>query len=139
MQTTRYPGASEILKKLTALGFRVGMITNKTEYQAAYLMHHYFPDTDFEILWGNNGIRPLKPSPESGKLACETLGLQPEEILFVGDGDTDIKFAVNNGFVACGVKWGYRDPELLRQLGAEIVLNCFDELGDLLRTARGKE
>ena len=126
--TACYPGAKAILKKLTSRGYRVGMITNKTESQAIYLMRHYFPETEFAIIWGNNDVRPLKPSPESGALACETLGMTPEEILFVGDGDTDIKFAVNNGFVSCGVSWGYRAPELLRKLGADFIVDSFEEL-----------
>ena len=139
VQTEAYPGATELLRHLTANGYLVGMITNKSEYQAEYLMHHYFPETDFVIIWGNNGTRPLKPSPESGRLACETLGLQPEEILFVGDGDTDNKFAVNNGFVSCGVSWGYRDPSLLRQLGAGFIVDHLTEIGERLDAARGKE
>ena len=135
--TTRYPGAEAILNKLTADGYQVGMITNKTESQAAYLMRQYFPETDFAVIWGNNDVRPLKPSPESGALACETLRLLPEEILFIGDGDTDIKFAVQSGFVACGVSWGYRDPKLLRELGADFIIDSFEELGFML--AAGKE
>ena len=113
------------------------MITNKTESQAAYLMRHYFPETAFAIIWGNNDFRPLKPSPESGALACETLGLQPEVILFIGDGDTDIKFAVNSGFQSCGVSWGYRDPQLLRELGADFLIDSYDEL--LAQLDAGKE
>ena len=135
--TAPYPGAAMILEKLAAAGYQIGMITNKTESQAAYLMRHYFPETAFAIIWGNNDFRPLKPSPESGALACETLGLQPEEILFIGDGDTDIKFAVNSGFQSCGVSWGYRDPQLLRELGADFLIDSYDEL--LAQLDAGKE
>ncbi|MBR2897572.1 MAG: HAD-IA family hydrolase [Oscillospiraceae bacterium] len=135
--TAYYSGAQEILKELTEKGYRVGVITNKTQKHAEYLIWKYFPETEFEIIWGNNGVRPLKPSTESGVLACETLRLSPEEILFIGDGDTDIRFAVNNGFGACGVSWGYRDAALLRELGADVVIDDFGELGKLLNGVRG--
>ncbi len=134
--TAYYPGACEILRELAANGYRVGVVTNKTQAHAEYLVRKYFPETEFALIWGNNGVRPLKPSPESGALACSTLDLQPEEILFVGDGDTDIRFAVNNGFAACGVSWGYREAALLRELGADIVIDSFEELGALLGPVR---
>ena len=135
--TAYYPGTCEILRELTEKGYRLGVVTNKTQAHAEYLVRKYFPETEFEIIWGNNGLRPLKPSPESGALACSTLGLLPEEILFVGDGDTDIRFAVNNGFASCGVSWGYRDAALLRELGADIVIDSFEELGTQLSALRG--
>lgn len=130
--TEYYPGTREFLDFLRDSGYVTGMITNKTQETADKIVAAYFPGNDFAILWGNNGVRPLKPSPESGKLACETLGLKPEEILFVGDGDTDMEFASGAGFIACGVPWGYRSEEVLRECGADLIVNSFAELQKML-------
>lgn len=127
-----YPGAAAILRALTEGGYRVGLITNKVQENAEYLMRVNFPEMNFALIWGNNGVRPLKPSPDSGRQACRTLDLRPEEILFIGDGETDITFARNNGFTACGVTWGYRDPDILRRLGADMMIDSFDALADAL-------
>jgi len=130
--TAYYPGSQEIVDELERRGYVLGVITNKTQMTADEIMGKYFPNNHFEILWGNNGKRPLKPSLDSAKLACETLDLQPDEILFVGDGDTDMEFASKSGFVACGVTWGYRPKEVLAQYGADFLVDSFTQLGEKL-------
>ncbi len=126
--TDYFPGVREFLRALTEKGIRLAVISNKTEVTSKKIMEHYFPDFDWAFVWGNNGQRPLKPRPEAGQLACEALGLQPEEILYVGDGDTDMEFASQMGFLAAGVTWGYRDPEQLLAAGADFLVDSFAEL-----------
>ena len=126
--TEYYPGVQQFLNTMEARGYRLGVITNKTQVTAERIIGAYFPENHFEILWGNNNARPLKPSLDSARLACEELGLQPEEILFVGDGDTDMEFASRAGFIACGVTWGYRDREVLKATGAQLLVDSFDQL-----------
>ena len=130
--TAYYPGVQELLAFLQGRGLLLGVITNKTQATAERVMHHYFPDVAFDILWGNNGERPLKPSPESGALACATLGVAPDQVLFVGDGDTDMAFASTCGFIGCGVTWGYRDRATLRRCGADFLVESFTELQNML-------
>ena len=96
------------------------------------IIKHYFPEYDWEFVWGNNWQRPLKPSLEAGHLACETLGLQPDEIMYVGDGDTDMEFASKMGFIAAGVTWGYRSREQLLAAGADFLSDSFAELQNKL-------
>ena len=128
VHTDYFPGVREFLKALQEKGIRLAVISNKTERTSLKVMNHYFPDFDWAFVWGNNGIRPLKPCLEAGQLACETLGLQPEEILYVGDGDTDMEFASKMGFIAAGVTWGYRDPDQLMAAGAHFLVDSFAEL-----------
>ena len=130
--TDYFPGVYDFLRELRDRGYQIGMITNKSQATADRLMGKYFPDIPFTLLWGNNYIRPLKPSPESGELACKELGRAPEEVLFVGDGDTDMKFARNCGFIACGVTWGYRSRQTLLDFGAEMLINDISELAEKL-------
>lgn len=128
VHTDYFPGAREFLRLLAANGIRLAVISNKTEGTCKKIVEHYFPEYDWAFVWGNNGTRPLKPATEAGALACETLGLAPEEILYVGDGDTDMEFASRMGFLAVGVTWGYRDPEQLLAAGAELLVDSFEEL-----------
>ena len=128
VHTDYFPGTREFLQVLVQKGIRLAVISNKTEGTCHKVIGHYFPDFDFEFVWGRLDGRPLKPSTEAGQLACETLGLQPEEILYVGDGDTDMEFAAKMGFIAAGVTWGYRDPEQLLAAGADFLVDSFAEL-----------
>lgn len=128
VHTRYFPGVQEFLRALTEAGIRVAVISNKTEATGQKIISHYFPEVPWAFVWGNNGSRPLKPAVDAGRLACETLGLEPEEILYVGDGDTDMEFASKMGFLAAGVTWGYRSPEQLLQAGADFLSDSFPEL-----------
>ena len=128
VHTDYFPGVRAFLKALVDRGLRLAIISNKTEATSNRIIAHYFPDVPWEFVWGNNGQRPLKPSTEAGYLACETLGLKPEEIMFVGDGDTDMEFASKMGFIAAGVTWGYRDRDQILAAGADFLSDSFDEL-----------
>ena len=119
--TQVYDGVPELLHGLAARGIMLGMVTNKTEATARCVMAHYFPEVPFRFIWGNNGVRPLKPAPESGKLMLRELGLTPEQIAFTGDGDTDMAFASALGFWAFGACWGYRPRTVLAEQGADAL------------------
>ena len=45
----------------------------------------------------------------------------PEECVFIGDSDIDMKTAVNAGMYPIGVSWGYREPEVLLEAGAKYI------------------
>ncbi|HOW99825.1 MAG TPA: HAD hydrolase-like protein, partial [Deltaproteobacteria bacterium] len=57
------------------------------------------------------------------------LGVQPGEILFVGDSDVDMQTASGAGMVPVGVLWGYQSRARLLSGGAELLLQ---KPGDLL-------
>lgn len=128
VHTSYYPGVREFLQKLLENGLRLAVISNKTERTSLKVIGHYFPDIPWEFVWGNNGQRPLKPKREAGDLACEALGLAADEIMYVGDGDTDMEFASAMGFIAAGVTWGNRDADQLKAAGADFLVDSFEEL-----------
>ena len=127
-QTACFPGAQEFCRYLHERGVKIGLITNKVQPTSEVMMSHYFGGIPFDLIWGNDGKRKTKPDPESGALACVTLGVKPSDVLFVGDGDTDMAFAAKCGFTACGVSWGYRSPDVLRKYGADLIVDSFAEL-----------
>ena len=127
-KTNYFPGTKEFLDFLTQRGMKLAVISNKTEKTAQKVMDHYFADYQWEFVWGRTEGRPLKPAKEAGYLACEALSLQPDEIMYVGDGDTDMEFASNMGFIAAAVTWGYRDPDQLKAAGADFLVDSWEEL-----------
>ncbi len=128
VHTDYFPGVMECLHAMEQAGLRLAVLSNKTERTTLKIMAHYFSDMKWEFVWGNNGVRPLKPKLDAGKLACEALKLSPEEIVYVGDGDGDMEFASKMGFVAAGVTWGNRSAQQLHDAGADFLCNTFQEL-----------
>ena len=132
-KTDYFPGTKAFLDFLTQKGMKLAVISNKTETTAKKVMDHYFADYTWEFIWGRTEGRPLKPAKEAGVLACEALSLQPDEIMYVGDGDTDMEFASNMGFIAAAVTWGYRDRDQLKAAGADFFVDTWEELQEKMQ------
>ena len=130
--TQIYPGVAELLEKLQGAGYALAVLSNKTERTAQRIISHFFPQTPFRFVWGNNGVRPLKPAPDAGEALCRELGLMPEEIMYVGDGDSDMEFASKVGFFGTGVTWGYRSRKQLAENGADALMDSAEEITRLL-------
>ena len=82
------PGSIETIAELRHRGFRTGLITVCTDDVPAL-----WPETPFhglfdaEVFSCSVGLK--KPDPRIYLLACEQLGVEPEEAMFVGDGAND--------------------------------------------------
>ncbi len=129
--TDPFPGVMELMDSLKER-YVLGVLSNKTERTARKIISHYFPGDTFRLVWGNDGNRPLKPDVAAGPLLCEAMGLRPEEILFFGDGDTDMEFASGAGFFPVACSWGYRSREKLNAAGAKVIVDTAEELAALL-------
>jgi putative hydrolase of the HAD superfamily len=82
------PGALETISELRSRGLLIGLITVCTDDVPAL-----WPETEFhglfdaEVFSSSVGLR--KPDPRIYLLACEQLGVEPQEAMFVGDGAND--------------------------------------------------
>ena len=82
------PGAVETLEQLRAGGRRVGLITVCSEDVPDVWDETPFADLfDATVFSCSVGMR--KPDPRIYRLACEELGVEPDETMFVGDGAND--------------------------------------------------
>ena len=81
-------GAVETLRELRRRGLRLGLITvcsdDVPELWPRTAFHGLF---DAEVFSCSVGLR--KPDPRIYLLACEQLGVEPENAMFVGDGAND--------------------------------------------------
>lgn len=130
--TVFFPGIEEMLRSIQGR-YLLGVLSNKTEKTAKRIISHYFPADMFQLVWGNDGHRPLKPDPAAGPLLCDALGVRPEEVLFFGDGDTDMEFASRAGFLPVACSWGYRSREELERAGARFIVDHAEQLADMLK------
>ena len=130
--TKFFPGVRETISELQRRGYLLAVLSNKTETTTKKIIETYFPEGPFSIVWGNNGVRPLKPAPDAGYLLLDRLGCSPDEVFYLGDGDTDMQFAKRMGFFAAGAAWGYRPCETLLQCGADRLFETMAEILPLL-------
>lgn len=62
------------------------------------------------------------------EIVLAQFGLKREEVVFVGDGETDAAFAINAGVRGISCLWGYREKELLLEVGAREFIDRPEEL-----------
>jgi non-heme chloroperoxidase len=87
---TPRPVMLEAIRRLRAKGFRVAALTNnwRTETDAASSLQAHF---DVVVESAKEGLR--KPDPRIYRLACERLGVAPEEAVFLDDIGLNLKSA----------------------------------------------
>ena len=69
-------------------------------------------------------------------LIAEEFKLKPEEIMYLGDTDTDMKTGKNAGMFTVGVLWGFRDMEELLKNGADALVSKPSDIKGLLEFQR---
>ena len=66
--------------------------------------------------------------PEMVVEAMYACGVELNKTVLVGDTIYDAQCATNAGISFIGVSWGYNSSEILKQNGANMVINNFSEL-----------
>lgn len=120
-QTRLYDGIAEVINTFAAKGMKLAILSNKTEATAQKIAAHFFPEGQFEAVFGRVPDRPLKPHPDAAVPVLQALGLSVEEIAYVGDSNTDILFARAVGMLPIATPWGYRSREELVEAGAQLI------------------
>ncbi len=120
--TRPYPGIRELLAELARRDIPRAVVTNKPHRFAEECIHHFFPDTPFQMIRGQKDHLPRKPDPATALEAADNLRVAPEECLFIGDSNVDMTTAIAAGMVPVGVAWGFRSVAELIGAGASRIV-----------------
>lgn len=127
-----FGGEDRLLTRLKESGVKVAIITNKPHRATLNVYDKFFKKYSFFFVQGQCEGAALKPDPEVVLRAITLSGFDKSECLFVGDGETDIQVAKNAGVDCASVLWGYRSRAQLEAAGAELFVESFDELGQII-------
>ncbi|TFF27776.1 phosphoglycolate phosphatase [Jiella endophytica] len=133
--TTLYSRASEVTRSLKAEGRAIGVVTNKPGEATGQILRHFGLSDLMDVVVGGDAGPAKKPEPGLLFLACETLGLEPADVLFVGDSENDVKAAQAAGIKVVVVIGGYTtlSPEQLGADGAVDSLSGVQAMFEALR------
>lgn len=107
--TKPFPGIPQLLENLHQEGVKLAVASNKFQEGTERLIKEFFPNIPLVSILGNRPDHPLKPDPEVvGEVLCKT-GINKENVVMVGDSDTDMETAANGGIEGIAVNWGYRN------------------------------
>ncbi|WP_324997443.1 HAD-IA family hydrolase [Salinisphaera sp.] len=85
-----YDGIRELVARLGTAGRAWGVVTNKVEALAVPLIEFTAFDPAPDAVIGGDTAGVSKPDPAPILLACERMGVDPANCVYVGDSDRDI-------------------------------------------------
>lgn len=117
-----YDGILELLTELKKRGLKIAVLSNKPHPNTCKVIHDLFGDGVFDIVQGQISEIRKKPSPDGVFRISEKLGVPIEEILYVGDTNTDMQTGKGAGAFTAGVLWGFRDRAELEENHADVIV-----------------
>ena len=132
VDTFIYPGVMETLERFKSNHKKMAVVTNKQEQQTLTLLHASGLGKYFDCVIGGDSLDKRKPDPLPLITACERLGVPADDCVMVGDSASDINAAKAAGLPVVCMGYGYHQNTPATELGADIVMDRFDQLLDLI-------
>ena len=127
-----YEGIAELIDKLDAEGWLLGIATGKSDRGVALCLEHHGLAKRFVTLQTADR-HPSKPHPSMVEQAMTDAGAAPETSLMIGDTSFDMAMARAAGVTAIGVAWGYHDADSLWRAGAHHLAEHPLDIIDLVK------
>ena len=132
-----YEGMRELIERLHAEGFRVGVLSNKQDAFVKKLCEQVLTDGSYDVAQGALPDQPTKPHPYLSRKVADALGVPVERCIMIGDSHVDVQTARQAGMEHIGVTWGFRDEECLCAAGAVHLAHSVPELYALIHEING--
>jgi len=132
-KTVPYEGIRDLLHSLQLKGIRLAINSNKPDHLTKGLIERNFPEIDFVAVYGSMQDMPHKPDPAGANAILEHMHLSKEEVLYVGDSETDMLTASNAGLKSIACLWGFRSKEVLEEAGADYIAEKPEDIWSMIQ------
>lgn len=105
-QIIPYVGASELIRRVKAEGFKTGLVTSKNRQGAIRGLRLAGIADHFDVLVCADDVLHPKPHPEPVLKALAALDSRPGDALFIGDSVHDMRCGREAGVFTAAVLWG---------------------------------
>lgn len=129
-----FEGVIDTLDHLAKRDITLGVATGKSLRGLRLVLEHHGIRDRFSTLQTAD-FHPSKPHPSMIETALKETGASAETTWLVGDTSFDMEMARAAKVRPIGVSWGYHPTSVLEDAGAEIVLDRFEQILDLLGDA----
>ena len=126
-----YNGMIDTLLLLKERGYYLAVATNKLHEIAVKLVNHLYPNV-FDIIQGENTRFSPKPNPEMINYVINELGVEKENVTYVGDSEVDILSAETAHIRLILVNYGFHRGDEFFQNKSVPHIDTPSELLDLL-------
>lgn len=138
-ETRLFPGVPELLAALRARGIAWGIVTNKPAFLTDPLVERLgLPHPPVCVVSGDT-TNNKKPHPEPMLHACRIAAAKPEDCLYVGDAERDVRAGRDAGMRTLVALFGYiGENESPSRWGADALIRSPLEVLDWIDAAAGR-
>ena len=123
-----YNGVFDTLTTLKRKQYKLAMVTNKPEEFITPILNAYSLNDMFLVTVGGDSLPEKKPSPLPLLYVSDTLNVNPEACIMVGDSKNDILAAKAANMRCVGLTYGYNYGEDIAIHEPDWVFDCFTQL-----------
>ena len=134
-QAPAFPHAPELLQQVCDDGYRLAIVTNRSEIGANSGVKWAGWKQHFEVVVGQDTAVRAKPYPDPAHFALAALGVESGAAAFIGDNETDIRCGAAAGLAAVVAIADGEKADLLRSIGATHVSADLHGLHELFYSA----
>ncbi|MCH5296516.1 MAG: HAD hydrolase-like protein [Ruminococcus sp.] len=130
-----YSGIEETLYKLKEDGYLLAVATQKHDMYTRDMLKTYKIEDLFDAICATDVGKDLYKS-NLLRMACEKLGVLPEESIFLGDNYVDAQGAEEVGmdFAAVLYGWGFRTKAEAQQYNCRLYIENSDDIYNMIKT-----
>ena len=132
-ETAVFPGVVEGLERMAAMGLPLAVITNKASRFVRPHLAQAGIETYFRVVIGGDDLPVKKPHPGALLHAARELGVEPAQLLMVGDSGNDAQAARAAGCPVLIVPYGYNEGTPVQNLDADGIVDSLLAVADRLQ------
>lgn len=123
-----FPGVVETLEKLKKKGLKLALVTSRHQDTLEDSLKHTQIYDFFDVMISADDVKAHKPDPEGIIRALKILGLDPQDVVYVGDTKYDVQAGRTAGVETVAVTYGFGE-----NLEKESPNHLIDHFPDLLK------
>ena len=123
-----FDAAVETLALAHRRGLRTALVTSKIEPEIGPFLQRFSGAAHLDTVVCASAVTHPKPDPESARLACARLGVEPHQAAMIGDSVYDLRCARAAGVLAIAVTYGAGASEALRAEGPDLTFDTPEAL-----------
>ena len=132
--STLYPGVIEGLTAMKAQGLRLACVTNKPISFTTPLLKLKGLDGYFDVVYGGDSLPRKKPDPLPLQTVCADFGLDPAQVVAIGDSSNDAQAARAAGCPVLTVPYGYNHGESIHTTDSDGIVATLLDAAILIRS-----
>jgi 2-haloacid dehalogenase len=106
LELTAYPDVANTLQKIKSLGLITAVLSNGTPQMLRQALHANRLSTYFDFCLSVDELKVYKPHPRVYELACDRLGVGPQQVCFISSNAWDLAGAASFGFKTIWINRG---------------------------------